>query len=377
MKVLIVRNAFVYDFGGAERLAVHLAQELSANGLEAIVLSRQPRLLKYAEDKDVRHQRGWWWQKQNWSGKSALIFPVYVAWQILLFSWYVQLLLRLRVDVLHICSKDDFIAGTVAAKLLHKRVVWTDPADLKYIFANHGLWYKNPVGKLVYAASKLADSITVVSHNEKRLIEVALGHPAPSNMIVLYTAGKDESVVPIKREPEDKDAIIFCSTSRLVVAKGILELIQAFNVLSSNSTQYRLWLVGDGPDEKSFIQEAGGNKYIRFIGHTDKPLEYVAACDVFVLPTHNEGFSLSLAEAAMLGKPMVATSVGGNPELVNDKNGCLVPVQDTASLLSAMQRLSNDKALRDTFGRQARKDYVGHFDFGQIVKNELIPLYEN
>jgi len=375
MKVLIIRNAFSYDFGGAERLAVHLAKELQLNDIQTVVISRQPKLLEYAESMHIPHVRGWWWSRQNWSGMLALLFPLYLLWQLLLYLWYLITIYRLRVDAVHLMGKDDFIAATFAAKLLRKRVVWTDTADLKHIFANHQSWFKNPVGKLVYLASTYADYVGLVSYSEKNLIEESLQKNVPKSFHVMHIAGKDEPVSPVKRAARDHDAVIFCATSRLVEAKGIGELIEGFGILSKNSEKYRLWLVGDGPDKEKFTKLATGNQYIDFIGHSEVPLSYVAASDVFVHPTHHEGFSLSLTEAAMLGKPMIATDVGGNPELVNDGNGVLVPAKDPDALYSAMKRLASDKALREKLGKAARKDYHEKFDFSTIVKQKLIPLY--
>lgn len=375
MKVMLIRNALRSDFGGAERLVVHMASELQQHGIEAVVVSRHKQLLAYAAAQGVTTHRGWWWSHQNWSGWRVLLFPVYLLWQLLLLGWYLQLLLRLRPNVVHIQSKDDFIAGTLAAWLLGKRVIWTDPADLKHIFANHSVWYKNPIGKLVYWASRHAAAITLVSRSEAKLVAQALGKPLPERFMVVHIAGKQQTVEPLPRTTADAEAVIFCATSRLVIAKGIGELIEAFLALSETSDNYRLWLVGDGPDAEQFKQQAGGNSYINFIGHSDTPLRYLAAADVFVQPTYHEGFSLALAEAAMLGKPMIATNVGGNPELVNTHNGILVPAQDVPSLLTAMEKLGSNAKLRQQLGQQARKDYQTDFDFSHIMSERFIPLY--
>lgn len=377
MKILLIRNAFTHDFGGAERLAVHMAEELQRNKIDTLIVSRQPRLLEYAKGKQVPFHRGLWWSRQNFSGTGTLLFPAYIAWQIVLTIWYICLIIRYKIDLVHALSKDDFIAATIAARLLGKPVVWTDAADLKYVCANNKVWYKNPVGKLVYASSKLSSQIILVSNNEKRLIEESLGHQVPKQWVVIHTAGRDEKVKPRKRDKDDSRAVIFCSTSRLVVPKGIGELVKAFQKLSHDDNgDYRLWLIGDGPDEAEFRKEAGNNPNIVFFGHSDQPLTFLAASDVFVQPTYNEAFSLSLAEAAMIGRPMIATDVGGNPELVNESNGLLVPVQDVEALYEAMKKLAADRTLRETMGKQARQDYKEKFDFGHIIKTRYIPLYE-
>src|SRR4051794_14320706 len=110
MKILIIRNAYRYDFGGGERFPVLLAAELNNRGHQATVVSRSPKLLEIAQDHQVQYIRGWWWSQQNWSGRRTLFVPIYFLWLMLLTVWYVQLIIRLRPDVVHPQSKDDFVA---------------------------------------------------------------------------------------------------------------------------------------------------------------------------------------------------------------------------------------------------------------------------
>jgi glycosyltransferase involved in cell wall biosynthesis len=373
MRVCVVRNAAANDFGGAERLAVYLARELGIHHYDSYILTAHKKIREFAALHDIKQLPVPWWRQQNWSGWRVAFVPLYLLWLILVFVWYMAHLLRHKPDVLHLMSKDDFIAGTYAGKLLKKRIIWTDCADLKFLYRNIQHPLRNPVGKLLYHASRHADAITLVSNNEKQLIEQALGAPLPANYLVVYMVGRDEagSVKPVDRE---QDTVVFCATSRLVVAKGIGELIDSFRSL--DDTRYRLWIIGDGPDREQFAAQAAADPRITLFGHQTDPLPFVAAADIYVHPTYHEGFSLSLAEAAMLSKPMIATNVGGNPELVNDKNGILVNVQDTVSLSQAMGRLAADPVTRQQMGAQARHDYAELYDFAKIVPREILPLYD-
>jgi glycosyltransferase involved in cell wall biosynthesis len=374
-RILLIRNAHVYDFGGGERFPVQLAKQLEQSGFNTLVVSRSPKLLNYAKLENAKHLRGWWWSRQSWSGKSALLFPIYIIWQFLLFTWYLQLILRFRPATVHPQSKDDFIAATFAGRLLGKRVIWTDHADLKYIFANHTIWYKNPVGKLAYFASKLAHAITLVSHSEQQLVEAALGHTLSAKYVVIHNGVLDTTVNPVGR-PEAASTI-FCATSRLVTAKGIGELIDAFKQLHSDHPDTLLWLVGDGPERAKFEAQATGDSSIVFLGHSDEPLRYVAACDIFVHPSYHEGFSISLVEAAMVGKPMIACNVGGNPEIVQDHaNGLLIPDRDSETLHEAMTELLRDRTKREAYGQAGRQEFLRDFEFSRIVKERFVPLYE-
>lgn len=377
MRILIIRNAYFYDYGGGERFPVNLAQELQQLGHSPVVVSRSPKLLRYAAAEGVAAKKGWWWSRQNWSGLRVALVPLYLLWQVVLTLWYVQLILRVRPQVVHPQSKDDFVAATLAGRLLGKRVVWTDHADLKYVFANHRVWYKNPVGKLVYACSRLAACITLVSHSEAELVAEQLGKPLPPRFTVVHNGVREMTVEAQRPEAADLGKFVYCATSRLVTAKGIAELIAAFKALHAKYPETLLWIVGDGPEAAEFKAQADGNADIRFIGHSDKALTYVAGCDVFVHPSYHEGFSLSLVEAAMLARPIVACNVGGNPEIIHDnETGLLILPQDSDALLAAIQELYANRPLAGKLGEQARRLYEKEFRFEKIVAEKFIPIYE-
>lgn len=377
-RAVLIRNANAFDFGGAERFVVALAQELIANGWDAQVVTAHKTIHAFATEQRVPVIWGRWWSRQDWSGSKILLAPLYFVWQIRLTFWYVRLFRRLKPSLVHAQGKDDFIAATIAGRLVGARVIWTDHADLKYIYQNVRTPIKNPVGKLVYACSRLAHAITLVSKSERQLVSKALGKPLSKKYQVIYNGITDLKPNAKKRTEPDQKAMVFCATSRLVTAKGIGELIQAFNTLPQERGAYRLWLVGDGPEQKRFKARAGNNPNIVFVGHTNNPLDYVAACDIFVHPSYHEGFSLSIVEAAMLSKPIIACNVGGNPEIIHDGvNGLLVPAKDAKALAAAMQSLATNPAFRTKLAAAARTTYEQNFRFDTIVKQHFLPLYES
>lgn len=377
-RALLIRNASSYDFGGAERFVVALAQELIANGWEATIVTAHSKIRELATSKAIPSRHGWWWSRQDWSGRRIALTPLYILWQLVLVVYYLILFIRLRPDVIHPQSKDDFIAATVAGKLLGKRVIWTDHADLKYVYQNVPVWYKNPVGKLVYLCSRIADHITLVSKSEEKLIESALGHELSAKHQVIYNGILDYSPPSHQRQPADKNALIFCCTSRLVTAKGIGELIRAFQILQNDHDNLRLWILGEGPEADKFHTMASNNPNITFWGFPDDSLGILQAADVFVHPSYHEGFSLSIIEAAMLQKPIIACNVGGNPEIIIDgKTGLLAPAKDAHKLARAMERLIGNPPLRKSLAKAARKSYEHNFQFDNIVKEQFIPLYED
>jgi len=374
--IVLIRNAQPYDFGGGERFPVFVAKALKSEGFTPTVISRSDSLLRFADENSVATIKGWWWAHQQWSGRWVLLFPVYFLWQVILFFYYLALFIRLNPSVVHIQSKDDFIAGTFAAKLLSRRVIWTDHADLKHVWLNVARWFRNPVGKLVYSMALHTDTISVVSESEKRAV---LSNLNPSSKVaqklkVVYNGAFDQYV---SRPIQQQQSFVYTCVSRLVTDKGIGELIQAFLKVQEKHSDTVLWLIGDGRERKKFENAANNNDSIIFHGQQADPVQFLAQSNVFVHPTYHEGFSLALVEASMMKLPIIATNVGGNPEIIIDnETGLLVPEKDVTALTEAMIKLREDAELRTKLSEHARTQYIALFKFEDIVKNVFIPLYK-
>lgn len=374
--VIIIRNAAPHDFGGGERVPVFIAREVLRNtNLRPVVFSRSRKLLEFASVNNVPHRRTWWWSQQNWSGWRIALIPAYLMWQIVLFVYYTAYLFpQYRPRVVHVQSKDDFIAATLAARIHRAKVVWSDHADLKHIFRNLSVWYKNPVGKLVYLTSYLVDWIAVVSREDLRLISQ---HVPPGKvrdkMKVVYNGAFDS-----RRTVKKYQHFTIVSTGRLVIDKGIGELIDAFVKFNRSHGKSQLYLIGDGPERKRFEQQAGSHPAIRFLGYQKNPLKYVEKSHIFSLPTYHEGFSLGLVEACMLGLPVIATNVGGNPEIIHSgKSGLLIPTMDASALHDAICKLYNSSRLRSKLSAGAREAYETKFNFAHIIQYNFINYYES
>lgn len=371
-KTILIRNAAAADFGGAERVPVFLARELQPLGVDAIVLSGSKKLLDFAQLQGVKSKKSPWLPIQNWSGIRVFLIPFYVLWQLFLYVYYVTFFSLQKPGSVHLQSKDDFIAGTLAAKTLGITVLWSDYADLKHVWMNGRIWYKNPVGKLVYWAARFVATIIVVSENDmKDILEQIPAGQVSKKLRVIYNGAFDFPVSSSKN-----DIFTYISTGRLVTDKGIGELILAFRQLHKRYPDTQLLLVGDGPERKNFERLAKDDTAIKFLGYQPEPLGFLSSSHVFVLPTYHEGFSLALVEASMIGLAIIATDVGGNPEIItHKKNGLLVKPKDIDDLFAAMVRLRNESRLRNNLARNARKKYEDAFDFKKIIRQDFLPLY--
>ena len=369
--VALIRNSYSFDFGGAEKFPVNLAVELTKNGHKPIVFSANKKTLNWASQNNVKIVKSPWWSHQNFSGFKIILFPLYLAWQTYLYFWFLIIGIKYKIDVFHPQSRDDFAAATLAGKTLRKKVIWTDHADLKYIFANHKIWYKNPVGKLVYLISKLADKIMIESLSERKLIEKSLNKKLPLKYTVIHI-GVVDKYKPIK---QNGNKIVLASTSRLVKAKGIGELIEAFKLIDNKNILLRLY--GDGPDSAYFKSLANDIQNIKFMGHINDVAGALQNADIFIHPSYHESFGLSLVEAEMYSLPIIACNVGSIPEIVKDGvSGVLVHEKNIEELAEAIKLLLRNKELRNDMGKAGRQIYLESFQFDKIVKEKILPLYE-
>lgn len=137
--------------------------------------------------------------------------------------------------------------------------------------------------------------------------------------------------------------------------KGQGTIIETARALKDSHPALHFVLVGDGKDDRKFRRTASGLGNVEFVGFVDNVAEYLAAFDVFIYPSLREGLGSSLLDAMHFGLPIVASDVGGIPEIVEDQvNGLLIPPGDSRELSAAIKRVVADPGLRESMRRQNR-----------------------
>lgn len=377
--VILIRNANQVDFGGAEKYQILLAQELAQNDLHATIVSGHQQLLNSAKQHHLSAIKSPWLKHQNFAGWRIILTPLYFLWQIRLYYFYRRLFQTCRPQIVHIHSRDDFIAGTLAAHHLGIKVFWTDHADLKHILHNTQVRFKNPIGKTILKLTSKINRLILISQSEKSAISqhVKNTHPFWQKTIIIPNGVNDATTITSQSSQCQHDhPFTFATSSRLVKDKGIAEAITAFNSVCKNHANCQLLIIGDGPDNQKFKKLAQGNTHIHFLGYLNQPLDTLQSVDCFLMPTYHEGLSLSLIEACMLQLPIITTNVGGNPEIITDQhNGLLIPPRDAEALEQAMLKIINQPKLAHQLASQARQTFEQKFNFTKIVHDQIIPLY--
>lgn len=172
------------------------------------------------------------------------------------------------------------------------------------------------------------------------------------------------------------DSVVIGTVGRMAVVKDQLTLVQAFLQLLDrveNARQrLRLVMIGDGPlraEAQRLLQAAGAADLAWLPGDRDDIPALLRAFDIFVLPSLGEGISNTILEAMASGLPVVATRVGGNPELVQDGvTGRLVPSADPTAMADTLSELLAQSELRVRFGTAGRERVVQEFSIEHMVE---------
>jgi sugar transferase (PEP-CTERM/EpsH1 system associated) len=158
-------------------------------------------------------------------------------------------------------------------------------------------------------------------------------------------------------------------------SKDQVTLLRAVRIVADVVPAFVLDIVGDGPDRELLVglaNELRLQNHVRFLGFRNDIADRMASAEFFVLPSQTEGISLTLLEAMACGLATVATSVGGNPEVVVDGvTGLLVPPRSPEALAKAMLTLLRDPAAADRMGAAGRARVAERFDLkGTVAKYE-------
>ncbi len=364
MRVLIIRNAYQQDVGGAEQYALNLAVALKIAGHQPLLVTKVKKIHEKALKAQIESISGPWHNTQKWDRWYYLRYPVFTI-------WYMSIILFRRINAVHPQGRDDFIFATKAAHLLRKPVVWTDHADLKY--ALDDIKHHNPrMRRWLIKASVQAKAIICASENEKHEIQTVA--PEIKNLKTIHNGVfPADGITPVIKT----NKFIIGTNARLVESKGIAELIESF--ANIDRLDVDLWLLGGTSGNQQKYEDLCRSLKIfdrvKIFNYVERPSDVVASMDVFVHASYHEAFSLAIIEAAMLARPIVATRVGGTPEIIDNNCGVLIEPKNAEAISKPVIRLLNSEQLRDRLGKAAQLKAKRYFNIQKIVENKIIPLY--
>jgi glycosyltransferase involved in cell wall biosynthesis len=177
-----------------------------------------------------------------------------------------------------------------------------------------------------------------------------------------------EAVCRVRSELALSDGPVVGTVARLSPEKGVDVLLMALREVVGCFPSLTTLIVGDGSEAKHLHELAAGHGKVRFLGTRDDVAQLNRLLDVFVLPSREEACPMALLEAMAAGRAVVATCVGGSPELIdNGVDGVLVPTENPTALSAAIVGLLHRPAQREALGRAARKKIARSFMRDRMV----------
>ena len=296
-----------------------------------------------------------------------------------------RLFRRERPDIVQVSTAKAAVLGAIAA--------WAARVPHR-IFQMRGLFSEGKTGLKRLLASKVdsvppmfCSAVTANSHSMLRRAEESkllrqnrgqvLGN-GTSNGVDINRFDRKQ-VEPASVASIDQDSIVFGFVGRLTIDKGIHELESAWRKVRDEVSHAHLLLVG--PWEAGNSVDEGvrsrleNDARVSCVGSQDEVERYYRLMDVFVFPSHREGFPNAPLEAASMTLPVIATRISGSDEAVEDgATGLIVEPKDSEALAESMMRMADDESLRNQFGIAAR-ERVQRLFAPQIVWQAYHQLY--
>lgn len=223
----------------------------------------------------------------------------------------------------------------------------------------------------------LSDHIIAVSQKMYRQIVDLPGLSAKRITVIRNAVDCESFYVPDQRDPcrlefgLSPESQVIGYTGRMQKMKRLDLLLEGFSLVLTCHPQARLMIVGEGklrPKLEAFAARLGISHCVIWTGFRQDIPRLLAAMDVYVQPSANEGLSKSMLEAMAAGKPVIATDVGGAPEVVMDgKTGVLIPPGSCSALRTAIADLLDDPERQSTLAQAARSYVVREFDVQQTT----------
>jgi glycosyltransferase involved in cell wall biosynthesis len=224
----------------------------------------------------------------------------------------------------------------------------------------------------VYFSARGADAVVAVS---QAVASRVVDGPAR----VIYAGVTVPRGGPPAHPQRPTSEIILGTAGRLVELKGIEYLLSAASALRREFPALRVEIAGSGPHRRKLeaaVAPCGLEGHVEFLGWIDDLNSVLPRWDVFVMPSLEEGFPIAALDAMAAGLPVVATSVGGVPDLIQDgKTGWLVPPRDADALVSRLRLLLSNPEMRRNMGAAGYARVRDHFSAAQMTEG-FTQLYD-
>ena len=368
------------NFGGAQRYVYDIARSLSLDEFEVVVAFGGEGLLKEKlSDANIRT-----------ISVDGLERDINIFNEFRVFSQLMKLYREERPDVVHLNSSKIGGIGAFAGRVVGiKRIIFTAHG---WAFNEERPWIERMViACLSWLTIMLAHMTIAVS---KQIKSQMCYFPFTKNRMKVIHNGVDQAGVFSKEEARGlllkhnkkmssaipKDAFWIGTVSELHATKGLLYAIEAVEKLVSKGKNVVFIIIGEGEKRhelRKLIEEKNLQDKVFLFGFIDAAPQYLRAFDIFTLTSISEALSLSTLEAGLSERPVVASDVGGLPEIItSNESGLLVPIRDSQAIADAIDFLIENKEKRGLLGSKLKQKVENDFSLQKML-TKTIEVYKN
>jgi glycosyltransferase involved in cell wall biosynthesis len=360
------------NFGGAQRYVFDLATSLSKAAFDIVLACGEGGLL-IERFKD---------SKIKTTEIESLNRDIKILNEFKVLRNLIKLIKEEKPDIIHLNSSKIGGLGSLAGRICGVK---------KIIFTGHGWAFnenRNFLSKILiyflhWLTILLCHTTIAVSEKARKDIEFL---PFVKNKIkVVYNGIEKFDLLPkeearIILASHESEKIIIFSISELHKNKGVDVALQALALLPNEIKEKIIYsIAGDGEERKNLeksVKELNIENIVRFLGFVPDAKKLLSGADIFLLPSRTEAFPYAPLEAGLAGLPIIATSVGGVPEIVHDmQNGILIHPQNPKEIAEAIMYLIGHPKKSKGFAHEIKKTVTNFFSLPKMLE-ETIKLYQ-
>lgn len=339
---------------------LHIISRLDIGGAEKQLLSLVSNLDKEKYDVCVAYFEGEGELRKEFEKRGIKIkkYRFYGLWDVLLWWKLYKDMEANKYNIIHTHGFKADLWGAVVGRLAGV------PTIISTVH-NQEQYLNNPIIRLLekWIIAPIDDTIIVVSGGVKRFLIKTSGIPEKKIKKVYYGINPVDIKIDAEQDIReelciDKDVPLIGCIGRLVKQKGHIYLIQAARKVLEKFPKVKFLIIGKGKLEKNLkklAQNSNLNSNIIFTGFRKDVYSIIDKLSLVVMPSLWEGFGLIFLEAMAMGKPIVATDVGGIPEVIENKEtGILVSARNPEALAEAIICLLKDNSLAKRMGERGK-----------------------
>lgn len=357
------------NWGGAQRYVYDLAANISREMFETVVVfGGEGELKKRLSDKNIK-----------------FIPVVRLNRDINIFDDFYVFLKLLKIfraekpDMVHLNSSKIGGLGALAGRLSRVPKIiftahgWSFKEDRPWwqrIFIKFASWLTVTLSHLTITVSKkdFSDSPSFLNKNKLRFIHNAIENQPIESRVVA------RKVLSIENKLSSS-SIVVGTIAELHKNKGISYAVKSAKILSDNGIKANFVVIGEGEERKKIektITMKNLNRGVFLLGKRSDAAKFILAFDIFFLSSIKEGLPYVLLEAGAAGLPVVATEVGGTPEIIDHmKNGILVPPKDPRAMAEGIKFLIDNPEKRKEFGEKLKEKVEKEFRLETMIEKTL------